>query len=106
MSGYAVLLNNELAKVKAERDALLASRAAGYERAHQRGTAAERERIRKLALEPSEEIVERTGLAVWRATEYTGDPAIGIDDWDEIDERICKALARAVLRAFAEEIVR
>ena len=36
------------------------SLAAGYERAHQRGVTAERERIRKLALEPSEEMAQRT----------------------------------------------
>ena len=103
MSGYAVLLNNELAKVKAERDALLASRAAGYERAHQRGTAAERERIRKLALEPSEEVLDYITDAI--LSSFKELTFVGLGSLTLNGKAGCH-LARAVLRAFAEEIGR
>ena len=62
--------------------------ASGHEKDIRNAVLDERERIRKLALEPSEEVVRRVAGAGSRPSTYT------------------EALTRAVLRAFAEEIER
>ena len=62
---------------------------------------AEHDRIRKLALEPSKEMVEHTAQAIYDLDR------VGVRDWPDAPlstREDCIACARAALRAFAEEI--
>lgn len=49
-----------------------------------------------------ESVIEWAARAIFLCPEYTGDPPPPECEWDETDERICKALARAAIAALRE----
>lgn len=44
--------------------------------------------------------VEAVARAIYLTPDYTGSPAVGEPEWDDVDSRICRNLARAAIVAY------